>query len=251
MIKPLESGATEIQLLQRRFFRALASTTVLFLSLTLPNSGVAETNRGLFYSSKDNEFSTAQGTKPTVRYWIERESGGDGQNSIVQEDTIFHSGDRIWVKFATNLDGYAYIINKGSSGKVSLLFPGPAGAENGVKANEEVIVPSIGYPFVLDNQTGSEQVVVVISPNRVPELETIASQTRGGGDGFELSKDLAEEWVKVSEERAVDILKEEQQRSGLFIQRESDGTYATDHTSIGSFAKPMKVVITLEHRPAE
>jgi hypothetical protein len=104
-------------------------------------------------------------TKNTgVRYWIELDDPGRTGKLRVNADRVFHSGDRIRIHYASNIDGYLYILQKGSSGEESLLFPTTAGTkENLVKADEDLIAPAPGW-FRFDEYPGYERLHIFFMP---------------------------------------------------------------------------------------
>ena len=52
------------------------------------------------------------------------------------------------------MDCYAYLVNKGSTGNVAMLFPGMGGLDNHIQTTQEMTIPSIGTPFRFDEKPG-------------------------------------------------------------------------------------------------
>ena len=83
--------------------------------------------RDLFNTYKSDNTSAAASTsgattgKPGVRVRIELDRGGRAR--WVSPKTTFQAGDRVRFHFNMNFTGYVVIINLGSSGKRTLLFP--------------------------------------------------------------------------------------------------------------------------------
>ncbi|MDR1111614.1 MAG: DUF4384 domain-containing protein [Deltaproteobacteria bacterium] len=95
----------------------------------------------------------------------------DGQTTSVPSSHEFQNGDKIKLRFTANSDGYAYWLAKMASGKYSVLFPSPeAGSDNHVVKNENQTVPSKGF-FRFDETAGTENLLLVFSKERIPELE--------------------------------------------------------------------------------
>ena len=103
-----------------------------------------------------------------------RDAGGAARE--VDADTMFRSGDRIRFAFEPNVDGFLYVIQRGSSGRWSVLLPHPLinGGRNDVAPFGEVTIPPEGW-FRFDDTPGSEQVFVYLSK------EPLGTLPWGGG----------------------------------------------------------------------
>lgn len=113
---------------------------------------------------------TAAAGAAGLRYRILREAA-DGAAVEVDPDTVFRSGDRIRFAFEPNVDGFLYVIQRGSTGRWSVLLPHPEvdGGRNAVSRFAEVMVPSEGW-FRFDENPGSEEVFVYLSRERIRTL---------------------------------------------------------------------------------
>ena len=69
----------------------------------------------------------------------------DGRARFVSTKTVFRAGDKVRFHFAMNFPGYVVIINQGSSGKRSLLFP-YKGVSNHIGRTADFTVPLAGAP---------------------------------------------------------------------------------------------------------
>lgn len=108
------------------------------------------------------------GVKTTVL--LER----DGVKSNVAPSSEFKSGDKVKLVFTPNIDGYVYWLAKGSSGSYAMLYPNAkAGMNNEVKRNVEYTVPARGA-FRFDNTPGNEELLCILSPTRLSDLDTAA-----------------------------------------------------------------------------
>jgi len=78
---------------------------------------------------------------------------------------VLAQGDLVRFRFRTTFDGYLYVINSGTSGTQSLLFPGDAtGRNNRVLAGKEYLVPSTGASFKVAGPAGHDVVYWLVSP---------------------------------------------------------------------------------------
>ena len=111
-----------------------------------------------------------------LSYWIEV-VGADGQKRRVTADRVFRSGDRIRLRVISNRDGYLSLLNVGSTGKSTLLFPHPAigGGQSLVKANTSYEVPP-GAMIRFDDNPGVETLFVMLSTK--PLDDTFVPGTR-------------------------------------------------------------------------
>ncbi len=96
-----------------------------------------------------------------------------GQPQEVDPESVFHAGDRVRLNIRVADRGYLYVINRGSSGTWTQLFPSPdlPNATNEVLPNIDYSVPP-GRTWVVSNPPGSEKLFVILS--RTPELDTDA-----------------------------------------------------------------------------
>jgi hypothetical protein len=99
---------------------------------------------------------------------IQQSSAGEAD---VDPSTTFRSGDRVRFSFESNIDGYLYVIQQGSSGRWSVLFPHPEinGGRNAIRRFENYQVPSEGW-FHFDSNPGTEQVFVLLSREQLTQL---------------------------------------------------------------------------------
>src|SRR5262249_15811880 len=99
--------------------------------------------------------------------------GESGQTSEVPPDTSFQPGDRVRLSLQVSENGYLYIINRGSSGTWTQLFPSPEmpNASNVVTPGATYSVPP-DRNFVISNPPGEEKLFIILS--RQPELDVDA-----------------------------------------------------------------------------
>jgi hypothetical protein len=111
----------------------------------------------------------------------------EGRSKEVPSEYSFHDGDRMRFQFELNQDSYVYVLNRTISGgldagakgieaapgssekpRVSpyrLLFPtNVAGQNNHLKAGNQSSIPAGDVAFRMDQEPGTEQLFVLISP---------------------------------------------------------------------------------------
>ncbi len=106
-----------------------------------------------------------------LRYRLTRRSPGGADADVDPTTTTFRSGDRVRFEFDSNINGYLYVAQQGSSGKWTVLFPGPDinGGRNAVVRGEQYQVPSNDW-FLFDANPGTEQLFVFLSRTPLTQL---------------------------------------------------------------------------------
>jgi len=107
--------------------------------------------------------STSANVAPGLRFRM-IQAGADDAPADVDPAKDFATGDRIRFAFESNIDGYLYVAQKGSSGNWTVLFPNPDinGGRNNVKRFAEYDVPE-GEWFRMEDPPGPEQIFVFLS----------------------------------------------------------------------------------------
>jgi len=115
-----------------------------------------------------------------LRYSILKRESGDHYVEVAP-DTIFHAHDVIRLNVMSNEKGYLYIVQQGSSGTWSPLFPDPAinNGKNFVEAGSGYEIPSgKGEGFEMDERSGEEKVFILLMREPEPDLDKIVISLR-------------------------------------------------------------------------
>ena len=113
-----------------------------------------------------------------LKYSILKKSGDDMVE--VPASSVFHAGDRIQISVQTNVSGYLYIINRGSSGIWKPMFPS-AEVEDGnnrIEGFRNYVFPPKSR-ILFDEQTGNEKLFLVFSREPEPNLEKMIYSLQG------------------------------------------------------------------------
>lgn len=130
--------------------------------------------RDLVFDDDEDAAAAADDSKQTIAVKTTVQLTRDGQTSNVAPSAEFKSGDKVKLVFTPNVDGYVYWMAKGSSGQYALLYPSAkAGMDNAVSRNQEYTVPAKGA-FKFDDQPGDENLLCILSTDKIPELEQAA-----------------------------------------------------------------------------
>lgn len=83
---------------------------------------------------------------------------------------VFYEGDQLRFRFKSNQPGFLYVVNEGTSGEQSTLFPtAEAGSDNRIEAGKEYLIPSTAGAFRVTGPQGYDNVYWVLSPIRIGE----------------------------------------------------------------------------------
>jgi hypothetical protein len=94
---------------------------------------------------------------------LERQEGKTWKT--VDPGFVFEQGDRVRFLFQSNFDGYLYVMDYGTSGKHSLLFPSQdAGSENRIAAGKEYRIPATVAWFRIDGPPGHDIIYWLMTP---------------------------------------------------------------------------------------
>jgi hypothetical protein len=106
-----------------------------------------------------------------LRYTI-LQKNADGQYKEVLPATTFHSRDRVKISVMSNQPGYLYIVQQGSSGAWSPIFPssGSARDSNQIEPGQVYALPNNGA-FEFNDQPGKEKLFIVLSRAPISDLD--------------------------------------------------------------------------------
>ncbi len=107
----------------------------------------------------------------------------DNEYAEVTPGTVFHSGDHIRLSFLANEPGYFYVIQQGSSGAWSPIYP-PRNASpesTRIEAGKLQIVPSGTRSFAFDQQPGIEKLYVILSRTPIDDIDRVIRNLSTGG----------------------------------------------------------------------
>ncbi len=96
----------------------------------------------------------------------------DGGIKAVSPSTMFAGGSRIRLGFNANRAGYLYIVNVGSSGKVTTIFPTAVTDNNQIQPGLLYQIPQqTGKSIRFDTTPGEETILVVLAESRISDFE--------------------------------------------------------------------------------
>ncbi len=94
---------------------------------------------------------------------VERNEGGAWK--AVPPSFVFKQNDHLRFRIRTNFEGYLYVMNYGTSGRYTKLFPRvETGTANRIKSGSDYYVPATEASFRIDGPPGFDAVYWVMTP---------------------------------------------------------------------------------------
>lgn len=169
----------------------------------------------------------------------------DGGTKAVSPKTNFSTGNRIRLGFNSNKDGYLYVVNVGSSGKVTTIFPSAVTDNNQVQPGRVYQVPQkTGKSIKFDNKPGQEVLLVVLSESRLDSFEY-------GGQLIALNESKSVE-VSAGTAGRIELASLDTASSSKDLFVEDDGVFQTavfkPESASSSKKRPLVIPIKLVHQ---
>jgi hypothetical protein len=94
---------------------------------------------------------------------LDRSAGGAWKS--IEPGLVLDQNDLVRFRFRASFAGYVYIVNYGTSGSQTLLFPSEgAGRENRIQPGQEYTVPRADSSFRVTGPPGQDIVYWIVSP---------------------------------------------------------------------------------------
>ena len=114
-----------------------------------------------------------------LRYSLLLQDAAGGYIEAAPRQT-FHSGEKMRLSIMANQSGYLYVIDGGSSGSWSPIYPGAGAAPeaNHVEAGKLYVIPNRSA-FRFDPPAGDEKVFIIVSKERLTDLDATIQNLKG------------------------------------------------------------------------
>jgi hypothetical protein len=123
-------------------------------------------------------FLLALGAAPAARALAQRADSATSQRVEITLERMVGSGwramppgfvfdqdDRVRFRFKASFDGYLYVMNQGTSGSYTMLFPREeTGRQNNIRAGVECLIPATQAWFRISGPAGHDIVYWMMSP---------------------------------------------------------------------------------------
>ncbi len=192
----------------------------------------------------------------------------DGHYNETSPSATFHNGDRMHLSIMANQPGYLYVIAQGSSGSWASIFPkhgsDDSAPNNRIEPGQVYEIPSgKNASFRFDQTPGQEKLFLVLSRERIADLEgTINSLKNGGqpasapagsapgqGEALEAANHIPDAFVQKLSSRDISLVEEEtvdEPKSGA--QPGEKAVYVVSKVSYTKNESPRVVAsVTLRH----
>jgi hypothetical protein len=183
----------------------------------------------------------------------------DGQTSTVSPNHEFKSGDRVKLVYTPSIDGFVYWMTKGTSGDIKLIFPSErTGMDNKVERNREYTIPIKGT-LKFDDKAGKEELLCVLSPTALPDLDSAVAAVSKSPTAKEECKDDAASGNKRTtrdlvfdddEAKSKDCVKKEGNKRTTrdLVFDDDDAGDVNTQKQTGPKGEPMVAHYVLEHK---
>lgn len=105
----------------------------------------------------------AQPEQHRLEISVEQRTGGGW--SRVDPATVFESGARLRFRVRANFRGFLYVMNQGTSGNYTLLYPREdTGSDHRLEPGKEMLVPATDGAFTITGPEGYDIVYWMITP---------------------------------------------------------------------------------------
>jgi len=118
---------------------------------------------------------------------IRLEQKNGDETKTVPQNTVFHSGDILRFRLTSRITGYLYVVDKGTTGQTTTLFPVSTGtgSQNRIEPDQTMVVPAIGDGwFEVSGPSGFDTIYLLVSssailipPAAVPETQETPQNT--------------------------------------------------------------------------
>jgi hypothetical protein len=87
----------------------------------------------------------------------------------MSEKHVFQRGDEVRLRVRSDADGYLYVLNRSSSGSMSVLFPGQDTASTRIERGHEYTLPASSQRwFTVTDPPGYETIYFLVSSEPTP-----------------------------------------------------------------------------------
>jgi hypothetical protein len=133
------------------------------------------------------QYLQSQSTSSTGLISIRLEQKNGDESKTVPQNTVFHNGNILRFRLTSRIAGYLYVVDKGTTGETTTLFPvlTGAGMQNRIEPDQTMVVPAIGDGwFEVSGPSGFDTIYLLVSstpisipPAAVPEKQESPQNT--------------------------------------------------------------------------
>ena len=118
--------------------------------------------------------------KPALDISLERKNAA-GKPEAMAPDHVFEPGDQFRFRLKSDFDGYLYVMDQGSSGRFTTVFPSSeAGADNSVHRGQTYFIPAADQTwFEIGGPAGFDVLYFLLSPSPIVPPSTASFAAPG------------------------------------------------------------------------
>lgn len=112
-----------------------------------------------------------------IQVWTEEQTANTHARDIsvapTQKQRNYQPGDKVVILFRANKDCYLTLLNIGTSGKLTILFPNALHPDNFIRANQTYRIPDAdyGFEYQLQGPAGTETLKAIATENKIELTE--------------------------------------------------------------------------------
>ncbi len=110
-----------------------------------------------------------------IDLWVEKSYNKFTGNilKVKKPEDIYQIGEKIDLYFRSEKDCYLFLMNYGTSGRLSVLFPNAFFKDNSIKGNRIYAIPGEDYPFdyIISGPTGIEKVKAIATTHKLDLID--------------------------------------------------------------------------------
>lgn len=158
-----------------------AVRTVIEPARATTRSITTEQANAAFYVEPTRTSEPASAIEPPRKEGERPRAGADEGMKIKlwADKRQYKVGDTVSLHFETNRDAYLTLVNVGTSGKITILFPNRFSDGNGVNGKQAYVIPAPddNYDLALSGPAGTELIYALVTSKPVRFFETDFSKT--------------------------------------------------------------------------
>ncbi len=148
-------------------------------------------------------------SKLNIELGVDKSAAPSGSRDIAFVPTSsgdkFKIGDKININFKVSKPSYLTLLNIGTSGKLTILFPNKIYSNNYIEANRRYEIPGsdYGFEYQLQGPTGKEKLKAIVTEEKINLME---SQFTPDGSLFKTVEPMAAARdISIIEKKVLDI----------------------------------------------
>jgi len=116
------------------------------------------------------QYARSQNVNSTGLISIRLEQKHGDESKTVPQNTVFHNGDILRFRLTSRIAGYLYVVDKGTSGETTTLFPVSTGTsnKNRIEPDQTMVVPAMGDGwFEVSGPSGFDTIYLLVSSSPI------------------------------------------------------------------------------------